>query len=612
MLGDQGNHQTSMLEQCSKLFRALSPTKVPGPLLVTDNLTTDVSLSEHIQCQWVKDALQNIQTELQTTSTIPTDVLITDAKSRLHKWSQPLPVKSPKYLLNAHTLKVIDTNPSNPLPYLALSYSWGDCPHMGDGHPMRGHCARLAACTIARLLNFSYLWIDEMCLGHLAHDQLTVEISNVAGIYMGAAATIVFAPPRIDESDEVMRFSTCLANSTWASRLWTLQEGMATTNAIICCSEGVFYKAGETFYGTDSYDFDFACAAENFGYVRSGADFHLGDILNTSSSRAVTLERDRVWAVVGLFGSAPDGYDVDSDPVEVLAQLTVLAAKLNPAFGPHLSIGRRIPKGQSAWNALKAKSKRFKDVSWLRFDTGEILYTARVVGNGAMEEASVDIETGGLVLPSWTLHPYKTTLTVQRNRPWWSSGLDPQTDSILKSVGSGSAGRTEVDTNKAPDWSYIDSSPSSSTTTFGEVWLDSGSYTSHYTKSSSPHFSPYTPPSTTYHTLPLGYVGGGTYTRINLLVSHLSENKYTRIGVVTESKTSNPHLRHALHVTTHTDCSSHCALLQELEKSKNGVTCPDTQKRGDSTLDGMKRLDEIWLVDNSCRKKDIGETVVVM
>ncbi|KAJ3056089.1 hypothetical protein HK097_008125 [Rhizophlyctis rosea] len=607
-----GSKSSSMLQQCSEVFRSLSTAKLPEPLIVTDELTGDVTLAEHLQCSWVKEALQHIQKELHNTPTIPTDTLIADAKSRQSKWSQCLRVKSPKYLLNAHTIEVIETQHSNPPPYLALSYSWGDCPHMGDGHPMRGHCARLAACTIARLLNFSYLWIDEMCLGHLAHDQLTQEISNVAGIYMGAAGTIVFAPPRIHESDDVMRFSTCLANSTWASRLWTLQEGMATTNAIICCSEGVFYKAGETFYGTDSYDFDFACSAENFGYVRSGADFHLGDILNTSSSRAVTLERDRVWAVVGLFGRAPDGYEVDDDPVEVLAQLTVLAAKLNPAFGPHLSIGRRITKQQSAWNKLREKSKRLRNTSWLRFDTAEILYTARVMGNGAMQEAIVDIETGGLRLPSWTLLPYESTLTVQRRRPWWSSARDAQIESILKVVGSGSVGRTEVDTNKAPDWSYLHDDASNSTTLFGEIWLDEGSHTSHYDKASEKWFSPYTSPSIQYHTIALGYVGGGNHTRIGLLVRHVADNTYTRIGVFTESKTNNPHLRLALHVTTHSHCSDQCATLQSLEKAKAGSRAPDTQQKGDSTLEGMKRVDEIWLVDNSRRDEDLsGETIIV-
>lgn len=169
----------------------------------------------------------------------------------------------------AGTLRVVDIDADDSLPYVALSYTWGQ-PSFTERVVLDGtHVLNITPNLAAALRRFRYasalkwIWIDAICINQRDDDEKTIQIPLMADIYRDASRVMVWLGNRIEdaellqsikrlkkggnplhkfpnkESNELSTISTNplsrLGELRYFTRRWIIQETALNPNVVLCC-----------------------------------------------------------------------------------------------------------------------------------------------------------------------------------------------------------------------------------------------------------------------------------------------------------------------------------------------------------------------------------------
>lgn len=163
-----------------------------------------------------------------------------------------------------NTIKLHITSPGEILPYVALSYSWGGL-SQEDGLTLESletitkkgvkFCNLPAtikdAISVARVLEFPYIWIDWLCIIQFSDDDTIHELPKMGDIYQNAALTIVAAGSKGASEgflDKTTLDPTDDAFDTTETRAWCLQEALMSTRCLVFSSVKMYWGCREVAY----------------------------------------------------------------------------------------------------------------------------------------------------------------------------------------------------------------------------------------------------------------------------------------------------------------------------------------------------------------------------
>ncbi|KAM0198858.1 hypothetical protein ACHAQI_012281 [Fusarium lateritium] len=207
------------------------------------------------------------------------------------------------------------------------------------------------AIAVTKSLGFRYLWIDRFCFPQYNASERYRQLDKMGEIYARSALTIIVAAgqgvqdgiPGVSVAREEQLslqtengcFTTSLtrpdvevANSKWASRGWTYQEGLLSRRRLVFTPSQIYFQC-QTFHCHESISFPLKTKpALNLGRVFSekGAGNRTGDYKNVVSgylSREFTLPDDRLDAFRGIL----EKYTQMDNPMETVLGLPLFHAK---------------------------------------------------------------------------------------------------------------------------------------------------------------------------------------------------------------------------------------------------------------------------------------------
>jgi hypothetical protein len=203
------------------------------------------------------------------------------------------------WVMNCSTKKPVAAPPQ--CQYVALSYVWGqDLSKFPE--------VVKDAMTVTLRLGFTYLWIDRYCMSELSEKQKLLQIADMDNIYERAQVTIIAAAgdnadhglpgighisrieqPVIKIGKHVLASSHIhgrldVAQSKWATRGWTYQEGQLASRRLIFTERQVYFEC----------QLVHCCEA-----ISSSAEFGVWERLNATSKQSI-LSPTRVFPVLGV------------------------------------------------------------------------------------------------------------------------------------------------------------------------------------------------------------------------------------------------------------------------------------------------------------------------
>ncbi|KAK6432176.1 hypothetical protein LTR95_011655 [Oleoguttula sp. CCFEE 5521] len=151
----------------------------------------------------------------------------------------------------AASLRLVETSPDDPLPYVALSHCWGNPEAMAkttttnlDAQHEEILGATLSrtfqdAVSICRRLLFRYLWIDALCIVQDDHEDWLREASCMYGIYTDASLTLAATA------------SADGRGGCWMPNSWNYSVHLAPGEDIDICVRRSHPKGHAVFLSTD-------------------------------------------------------------------------------------------------------------------------------------------------------------------------------------------------------------------------------------------------------------------------------------------------------------------------------------------------------------------------
>ncbi|KNA97211.1 hypothetical protein FOXG_02017 [Fusarium oxysporum f. sp. lycopersici 4287] len=184
------------------------------------------------------------------------------------------------------------------------------------------------AISVTKSLGFRYLWIDRFCFPQYNAHERRRQLEKMGEIYARSALTIIVAAgqgvqdgipgismareEQLSLQTEAGCFTTSLtrpdvevANSKWASRGWTYQEGLLSRRRLVFTPSQIYFQC-QTFHCHESISFPLQTKpALNLGRVfpDNGAGGRTGDYRNIVSgyvSREFSFPEDRLDAFRGI------------------------------------------------------------------------------------------------------------------------------------------------------------------------------------------------------------------------------------------------------------------------------------------------------------------------
>ena len=243
--------------------------------------------------------------------------------------------------VDANCLCPIDNSES--VPYVAMSYVWGQSAGENVLQTMRGNLSSFrqrdvfykpeiysripddihVAMHITRALGLKYLWCDRFCIIQDDHDVKAKQIANMASIYAHSVLTIVCAthtPQGLDfKPGAKPRSSFNLAlwgepndhqglieSSTWHTRGWTLQELVFSQRAIFVHKESITWQCHCMTHDEDSKPTYTSCKWR-FSELARGLHFstwpdlrEYAQLVDNYSRRELTYKDDVLDAFSGI------------------------------------------------------------------------------------------------------------------------------------------------------------------------------------------------------------------------------------------------------------------------------------------------------------------------
>ncbi|KAI9250446.1 hypothetical protein BDA99DRAFT_563969 [Phascolomyces articulosus] len=232
----------------------------------------------------------------------------------------------PAKLVRVSDMQVVDGASINE-GYCALSYSWSWCGENNIVNNVTGKSLRVdkgkhkiifpdkvkevkfegVIQQLCKDFNIKYIWFDQMCIDQNNKKEKYREMKRMHVIYSHAHCTIALVPELQTEiwtqGGETHRGmgSVNLMHSDWMRRIWTLEEGLMSSNLL--------------FVGQDTYMWwHTAVQWTALGdLVSKPSLWNVSTVLYYAHTRRTTKEHDRVFAIANLFPELMDqitvGYD---------------------------------------------------------------------------------------------------------------------------------------------------------------------------------------------------------------------------------------------------------------------------------------------------------------
>ncbi|KAK7448852.1 hypothetical protein VKT23_013581 [Stygiomarasmius scandens] len=157
-------------------------------------------------------------------------------------------LRRPRRFIETCSFRLVNFEDDNEVPYAILSHRWDDGQEVSYRELRDPSHSRLKrktgyekiqkACFMARLLGFSYLWIDTCCIDQTDPEDVARNIGSMYAYYQNAAVCLVY----LFDMGPSLR---SIAYSEWFTRGWTLQE-------LVAPSQQLFFDQEWRYKGTKS------------------------------------------------------------------------------------------------------------------------------------------------------------------------------------------------------------------------------------------------------------------------------------------------------------------------------------------------------------------------
>lgn len=326
------------------------------------------------------------------------------------------------WVMDCRTKKLVAALPQ--CQYIALSYVWGqDLSQFPE--------VVKDAMIVTLRLGFTYLWIDRYCMSELSEKQKLLQIADMDNIYERAQVTIIAAAgdnadcglpgighvsrieqPVIQIGKHLLASSHIhgrldVAQTKWATRAWTYQEGQLASRRLIFTEKQVYFECQVVH----------CCEA-----ISSPAEFGVWERLDATSRQSI-LSSTKIFPVRGVGTTLGDlqsrlysGRQLtrESDAIKAFEGMLARFAKQSPSvnhyFGLALDQSTSLP-GILYWTMQIPGRRRLKFPSWTWAGwTGRAEFKSGGELNLTLPEywpeVSVELNDGTII--PWTTFRYDT------------------------------------------------------------------------------------------------------------------------------------------------------------------------------------------------------------
>ncbi|KAM0327700.1 hypothetical protein ACHAQA_005995 [Verticillium albo-atrum] len=253
----------------------------------------------------------------------------------------------PRRVIDCHDRTIVPVQA--PCDYFTLSYVWGpaavqDAP-AGDALPTNLPRTVEDAMTVVRELGYRFLWVDRYCLDQSNKAEFQTQLNQMADIYRHGFACIIGAAgedadyglpgvsTRARTNQTILKVgdytiwrsmphqTQLVSESKWATRAWTYQEGVFSSDWFTFTDEQVFFRrANRGMYNQRRWWKDSCerspngtcngCTLTDMGYMYDSVYNNEGYIhrqLSLYTTRTMSFQSDAVNAMLGILKRCGNG-----------------------------------------------------------------------------------------------------------------------------------------------------------------------------------------------------------------------------------------------------------------------------------------------------------------
>ncbi|KAK3843447.1 MAG: hypothetical protein J3R72DRAFT_474040 [Linnemannia gamsii] len=187
------------------------------------------------------------------------------------------------------------------MQYVAVSQIWFQGV-FGQASRKCGDCTLQLVETVCHQLGVRYAWIDTICMPSLK-ELRPLAVGRLREIYLKAGAALVIDTGLIaTKAKNVLDLSLAIWLSDWASRVWTLQEGVLSSKLLFCVGNDVLAlpQIGVPDILKNAQLRVSSTVLANYGKGKLGLDTPLDRVLNIAAGRTTSWPQDYLYGLAAL------------------------------------------------------------------------------------------------------------------------------------------------------------------------------------------------------------------------------------------------------------------------------------------------------------------------
>lgn len=217
--------------------------------------------------------------------------------------------------LPSGAFELVSFSSDNPPPYAILSHTWTQGQEVtynelvaGTGKDKTGYDKICFCVEQAAADGLEYCWVDSCCIDKSTNDELSTAINSMFRWYQRASKCYVYLSD-VSLPDEItdaaafpIAWQEAFRQSRWFTRGWTLQELLAPASVEFFCKQG---KQGRRLGSRVSLEQEIHEITEiPIAALRgqSLTEFTVENRMGWAAGRTTTLNEDKVYCLLGLFG----------------------------------------------------------------------------------------------------------------------------------------------------------------------------------------------------------------------------------------------------------------------------------------------------------------------
>ncbi|KAF1929490.1 HET-domain-containing protein, partial [Didymella exigua CBS 183.55] len=208
--------------------------------------------------------------------------------------------------------ELVSFSSENPPPYAILSHTWEDGEEVtynelvaGTGEDKTGY-AKICFCSErAAADGLQYCWVDTCCIDKSTSDELSTAINSMFRWYQRASKCYVYlsdvsVPEEISDAEAFpIAWQEAFRRSRWFTRGWTLQELLAPSSVDFFCKKGKRLGSRVSLEREIHNITQIPIAALR---AQPLSRFSVKDRMGWAARRTTTLNEDKVYCLLGIFG----------------------------------------------------------------------------------------------------------------------------------------------------------------------------------------------------------------------------------------------------------------------------------------------------------------------